>query len=145
MSGIHELLEEYASFAQNTHSKGLLFEKLIQKFLQTDRTYADKYDEVWLWQEWPDRDGKVDTGIDLVARDRFTGELCAIQCKFYSPHYSLQKNDIDSFFTASGKEGFTSRIIVSTTDKCARPPRDEECEDGFWSAARTVPAGARGS
>jgi predicted helicase len=124
LAGIHELLEEYASFAQNTHDKGHLFEKLIQKFLQTDKTYSDKYDQVWLWQEWPDRQGKVDTGIDLVARDKFTGELCAIQCKFYDPHYNLQKSDIDSFFTASGKEGFTSRIIVSTTDKWSKHAED---------------------
>jgi predicted helicase len=124
LPGIHELLAEYASFATDTHHKGLLFERLIQKFLQTDKTYADKYDQVWLWQEWPDRRGKVDTGIDLVARDKFTGELCAIQCKFYDPHYNLQKSDIDSFFTASGKNGFTSRIIVSTTDKWSKHAED---------------------
>jgi predicted helicase len=124
LPGIHELLDEYASFATDTRHKGFLFEKLIQKFLQTDKTYADKYDRVWLWQEWPDRQGKVDTGIDLVARDKFTGELCAIQCKFYDPHYNLQKNDIDSFFTASGKDGFTSRIIVSTTDKWSKHAED---------------------
>jgi predicted helicase len=124
LPGIHELLAEYAGFATDTRHKGLLFEKLIQKFLQTDRTYSDKYDAVWLWQDWPDRHGKVDTGIDLVARDKFTGELCAIQCKFYDPHYNLQKSDIDSFFTASGKEGFTSRIIVSTTDKWSKHAED---------------------
>jgi predicted helicase len=124
LPGIHELLAEYASFATDTRHKGLLFEKLIQKFLQTDKTYADKYDAVWLWQEWPDRQGKVDTGIDLVARDKFTGEQCAIQCKFYDPHYNLQKSDIDSFFTASGKEGFASRIIVSTTDKWSKHAED---------------------
>jgi predicted helicase len=124
LPGIHELLAEYASFATDTRHKGLLFEKLIQKFLQTDKTYADKYDRVWLWQEWPDRQGKVDTGIDLVARDKFTGDLCAVQCKFFDPHYNLQKSDIDSFFTASGKEGFTSRIIVSTTDKWSKHAED---------------------
>jgi predicted helicase len=32
----------------------------------------------------------------------------------------LQREDIDSFFTASGKEGFTSRLIVSTTDKWSK-------------------------
>ena len=49
-----------------------------------------------------------------------TGELCAIQCKFYDPTHTLQKDDIDSFFTASGKAGFTSRLIVSTTDKWSK-------------------------
>ena len=117
MPGIHELLEEYAALAPDTKTKGLWFEKLAQQFLLNDPLYASKFDEVWLWQDWPGRNGKVDTGIDLVARERYTGELCAIQCKFYATHYALQKSDIDSFFTASGKEGFTSRIIVSTTDK----------------------------
>jgi predicted helicase len=117
LPGIHELLEEYAALAPDTKTKGLWFEKLAQQFLLNDPMYASKFDEVWLWQDWPGRSGKVDTGIDLVARERYTGELCAIQCKFYAAHYSLQKSDIDSFFTASGKEGFTSRIIMSTTDK----------------------------
>jgi predicted helicase len=70
----------------------------------------------------------VDTGIDLVARERATGDYCAIQCKFYNPAHTLDKADIDSFFTASGKrfattEGersFTSRIVVSTTDKWSK-------------------------
>ena len=114
---IHELLDEYAGLAPDTKTKGLLFEKLVQKFLSTDPAYSAIYDQVWLWQDWPGRDGKVDTGIDLVARKRYSGELCAIQCKFYATSYSLQKSDIDSFFTASGKIGFSSRMIVSTTSK----------------------------
>ncbi|MGH2514475.1 MAG: DEAD/DEAH box helicase family protein, partial [Ktedonobacterales bacterium] len=44
----------------------------------------------------------------------------AIQCKFFAPSHTLRKEDIDSFFTASGKSPFTSRIIVSTTDKWSR-------------------------
>ncbi|WP_257626283.1 restriction endonuclease [Janthinobacterium sp. NKUCC06_STL] len=45
----------------------------------------------------------MDVGIDLVARKRGTGDYWAIQCKFYDPDHALQKGDIDSFFTASGK------------------------------------------
>jgi len=52
-----------------------------------------------------------------VARERDGGGYCAIQCKFYAPDHHLQKADIDSFFTASGKHPFTSRIVISTTDK----------------------------
>ncbi|MDP3331461.1 MAG: type ISP restriction/modification enzyme [Methylococcaceae bacterium] len=74
-----------------------------------------------------DRHG-TDVGIDLVARERYTGDYCAIQCKFYDPASQLQKSDIDSFFTESGKvfstnegtKSFTSRIIVSTTDKWSK-------------------------
>ena len=117
MTSIHELLDEYERIAPDTRTKGFYFERLVREFVLTDPLYLAKYDEVWLWQDWPDRDGKPDTGIDLVARERYSGEYCAIQCKFFSPKHYLQKNDIDSFFTASGKQPFTSRIIVSTTNK----------------------------
>ncbi len=43
-------------------------------------------------------------------------DWCAIQCKFYREGYRIQKADIDSFFTASGKRPFTRRLIVDTTD-----------------------------
>lgn len=38
-----------------------------------------------------------------------------MQCKLFAEDYRLQKSDIDSFFTASGKKPFTRRVIVSTT------------------------------
>lgn len=117
---IHDLLDEYARTAPDTRTKGLYFERLVREFIATDPVYSAVFDEVWLWQDWPDRAGKVDTGIDLVARERFTGGLCAIQCKFFAPGSSIQKDDIDSFFTASGKHPFTSRIIVTTTSKWSK-------------------------
>ncbi|MEP6817701.1 MAG: restriction endonuclease [Marmoricola sp.] len=55
-----------------------------------------------------------------MARARDSDELTAIQCKFYAPEHSVQKADIDSFFTASGKEGFTRRIVVSTSDRWSK-------------------------
>lgn len=87
------------------------------KFFELDPTLSREYDAVWRWIDWPDRGGKTDTGIDLVARVRETGEFAAIQCKFYEPTHTLAKGDIDSFFTASGKAPFTRRIIISTTNK----------------------------
>ena len=56
-----------------------------------------------------------DTGIDLVAQS-YADEFHAIQCKFYSQDKKIQKENIDSFFTASGKKPFTHRIIITTTD-----------------------------
>jgi predicted helicase len=58
-----------------------------------------------------------DTGIDLVARTRGTGEIHAIQCKFYAEDHRILKSDIDSFFTASGRKPCTHRIIVTTTNE----------------------------
>lgn len=121
---IHTLLEEFRQAALSNREMGDMFERLIVSYLITDPLYKDKFDEVWLWQEWPGRCNKTDTGIDLVARERYTGEFCAIQCKFYDPTTTLQKADIDSFFTASGKEPFTTRLIVSTTDKWSKHAED---------------------
>ena len=124
MTTIQELLDEYAHIAPDQRTKGFYFERLIREFLATDPVYAAQYEEVWLWQDWPGREGKVDTGIDLVARERYSGELCAIQCKFFSPEHYLAKEDIDSFFTASGKHPFTSRLIVSTTNRWSKHAQD---------------------
>ncbi|KAB2907047.1 MAG: DEAD/DEAH box helicase [Ignavibacteriaceae bacterium] len=114
---IHTLLEEFRQAKTSNREMGDKFERLFANYLVTDPLYQDKFSDVWLWGEWPDRGHQPDTGIDLVAKDRYTGEYCAIQCKFYDPAHTLQKGDIDSFFTASGKAPFTSRMIVSTTDK----------------------------
>lgn len=121
---VRRLLSQYAGLARDTREKGSLFERLVRAFLVTDSFYSGRFDEVWLWQEWPGREGKVDTGIDLVARERYSGKLTAIQCKFYGPTHVVQKSDIDSFFTASGKEGFDARIIVTTTDKWSKHALD---------------------
>lgn len=102
--------------ATSQRDKGTKFERLLKRYLQVEPKYADQFSQVWLWQEWPDRNGLVDTGIDLVAEDRHTGELVAIQAKFYDPARPLPKQSIDSFFTELGKSPFTSGMIVSTTD-----------------------------
>src|SRR5690606_35553685 len=57
-----------------------------------------------------------DTGIDAVAKVRGEDSYCAIQCKFYREGHRIQKADIDSFFTASGKRQFSRRLIIDTTD-----------------------------
>lgn len=114
---IEEVLDELYYSSTSEAEKGSKFERLMASFLRTDPQYADQFDEVWPWMEWPGRDGQGDHGIDLVARERDTGGIVAIQCKFYDPAGTLAKPDIDSFLSASGKHPFRRRIIVSTTDK----------------------------
>jgi len=123
-TSIHDLLAEYTAIARDTREKGLLLERLTRTYLTTDATWTARFDEVWLWQDWPDRKGKPDTGIDLVARERHGGGYTAIQCKFYAPEHTIQKSDLDSFFTASGKNPFTSRIVVSTSTKWSKHAED---------------------
>ncbi|GAB3283355.1 DEAD/DEAH box helicase [Sinomonas notoginsengisoli] len=103
--------------ATSARDKGTKFERLVKRYLELEPKYAEQFSDVWLWNEWPDRNGQVDTGIDLIARDRYTGELTAIQAKFYDPRRTLNKKQIDSFFTAMGKVEFRHGLVVSTTDK----------------------------
>jgi predicted helicase len=112
---IQGVLEEIRRGALDLRNQGDRFERLVQRVLQEAEIYTQQYDEVWLWKDWPGRDGRPDTGIDLVARQRDGGGLTAIQCKFYESGHLVSKADIDSFLSASGKEGFTERVIVSTT------------------------------
>ncbi len=78
-----------------------------------------------MYADWARKNGlpAQDTGIDLVASTR-TAELVAIQCKLYAEDHTLQKKDIDSFFTASGKTRFARRIIVSSTNQWSRPAEE---------------------
>ncbi len=116
MTTIHDILSEFREAATSNRDMGDKFERLIATYLITDPLQAERFSDVWLWSEWPDRGNQPDTGIDLVAKERATGEFCAIQCKFYAKGHTVQKADIDSFFTASGKKPFTSRMIVATTE-----------------------------
>jgi predicted helicase len=128
---IDELLNQFAEAALALRDKGTLFERLIASYLRTDPKYVDILEEVWLWSDWPYR-WSNDVGIDLVARERGTGNYWAIQCKFYDPKSTIRKEDIDSFLAASGKiftteEGernFSLRLIVSTTDKWSKNAED---------------------
>ena len=95
------------------YGMGHSFERLIKTALQREPgILGDRFSQVWLWNEWPGRDGP-DIGIDLVAEEE-EGGLCAIQCKFFDPHRPVPKKDIDSFMSASEPEHFTSRMIVNT-------------------------------
>ena len=116
-TSIYEVLDELRGQATSEADKGSKLEQLMAQFLRTEPVYADQFSEVYLWQDWPGRGGKHDTGIDLVAVDRVSGANVAVQCKFYAPTSTISRDDIDRFLTASGKEGFAERIIVSTTDK----------------------------
>jgi predicted helicase len=79
-----DLLNELTQASRTNRDKGTQFERLIANYLVTDPQYADRLADVWLWSEWPDRSG-ADVGIDLVARERGTGDYWAIQCKFFDP------------------------------------------------------------
>jgi predicted helicase len=129
MTTVHDVLRMIRATSATNHERGSRFEQLIHAYLGVDPTWAVQFSKVWLWADWPGAAAnKQDTGIDLVAQDRETGGFCAIQCKFYEPDHTVSKADIDSFFTASGKGGFTRRMIISTTEKWG-PHAEEALED----------------
>ncbi len=126
MSALSTLLDTYRSASATEREKGTYFEELICAYLRNEATYRDLYDKVWMYADWAKEyglDGR-DTGIDLVARTQGTGEYHAIQCKLYVEEYRVQKKDIDSFFTASGKAPFSHRIIVTTTNNWSEHAED---------------------
>ena len=114
-SALDALLDEYRARATSEREKGTLFEELTRQFLLHDARFAHQFKEIYLWSEWPER-RTGDTGIDLVAIPIRDGEgPVAIQCKFYAMGHRIQKADIDSFLSASGKEPFGRRIVVDTS------------------------------
>jgi predicted helicase len=118
MTALSSLLDHYRQSSQSEREKGTYFEELMLCYLRNEATYRDLYSDVWTYGDWAESQGldKRDAGIDLVAKTHGTGEIHAIQCKLYAEDYRLQKSDIDSFFTASGKKPFVHRVIVSTTN-----------------------------
>lgn len=114
-SSVHDVMEAFRQERTNV-DRGTRFEELMVRYFELDPILSSEYDRVMRWTDWEGRNGRPDTGIDLVARNRHTGDLTAVQCKFYEPTHTLAKPDIDSFLAASGKNGFTNRIIISTTD-----------------------------
>jgi predicted helicase len=126
MKSIHDVLDELRDASFDERHKGDLFESLTKKFLEIDPFYGTYFDKVWLYGDWATETkiSKQDTGIDLIARIAETGEIAAIQCKFYAEGAYLDKKEIDSFFTASGKEPFRERYIFSTTDNWSKNASD---------------------
>ena len=117
MSALQSLLDTYRSETATERDKGTAFEKLVAAWLVTDPVQAQRFQRVQPWSDWAreqEQDGS-DTGIDLVGT-RHGGSLVAIQCKFFESHRSIQKRDIDSFISASGKQPFAERLIAETTE-----------------------------
>lgn len=126
MSIFAQILNKFRQDAFSERDKGYRFERLMKAYLKTTTLYANLFEEVWLWTEFPfhDQFGGKDTGIDLVART-IEGEYWAIQCKCYAANVFISKPDVDTFLSTSGKRfetesgmtGFVQRLWISTTNK----------------------------
>jgi predicted helicase len=125
MSALQNLLHSLRESSKSEREKGTYFEELCVNYFRNEPIYKALYSQVQTFGQWAASQGldKNDAGIDLVATT-FTGEHHAIQCKFYAEDYRVQKSDIDSFFTASGKRSFSNRIIVATTNNWSSNAED---------------------
>lgn len=135
MTAFDELLDSYRSLSDSERMKGNYFEQIVKQFLLNDGVHAPNYKNVYLWMDWPDRDGQKDLGIDLVA-EREDGGVTAIQCKFYAEGHKIQKNEIDSFISHSGKKPFTHRLVIDTTGADWSPNAEAMLEGQYLPVQR---------
>lgn len=112
--GFDEVLDRLWLSELSRQEQGRRFERLAKRFLEVEPKFADQFSDVWLWNEWPGRENRPDNGIDIVAKDRYTGELTGVQVKFFDPEKKLQKGSIDSFFTELGKVDFANGMVIDT-------------------------------
>ena len=135
--GFRNVLRQIENSAQSNNEKGAQFEKVVKAFIQQDKAQSERFADVWLWDEWPGRDGP-DTGIDLVAQERDGGDIVGIQCKFYAPGTAVRQGDIDSFLAHLGRQPFRQGIIVSATENWGpnvqRRLRDRQEPVSAWGA-----------
>lgn len=117
MATFNELITQINGHIDNQRNRGTAFEKIVLAYLKNEPTYHNKFSDVWMLKDVPARYGipKKDTGVDLVARDRITGELTAVQAKFYKG--KVGKDTINSFVAEFSKSYYAAGIIVSTTDE----------------------------
>lgn len=107
MGSINDVIDVLRQAPTNV-DRGTLFEKLMVRYFELDPAMKQQYDQVCRWMDWEGRKGKADMGIDLVAREKDTGNYTAIQCKFYEPTTTLRKEDIDSVLHGLGQEAVQS-------------------------------------
>lgn len=126
MKTFQDILREFRQGSASEREKGGKFERLMRGYLLTSPIYAKTLKTVWMWHDFPFRSqfGGSDLGIDLVAQS-YEGEFWAIQCKCYLDGTAIDKAEVDSFLSTSGKSFFTDarqvnfahRLWISTTNK----------------------------
>lgn len=132
MASFNELVNEIDSNITNQRDRGTAFEKLSVAYLTNEPAFKNKYSNVWMLNEVPEKYhiSKQDTGVDIVAQDRATGELTAVQAKYYKG--KVGKDTINSFIAEMGKDYYHDGLIISSTDdwnKNAKKATEELSKD----------------
>lgn len=111
----NQFLDFYNSLDADPTKRGRQFERFVKWFLKADPEWSTQVDQVWLWDEWPQRWG-ADCGVDLVFRHK-NGEHWAVQAKCYAPGYDITKHDVDKFLSESNRPIIQRRLLIATTDR----------------------------
>ncbi|MCQ3802904.1 MAG: DEAD/DEAH box helicase family protein [bacterium] len=120
MPHLAEALDRLRADHTGRYQRGRAFEKLIRNALLVNPQYRDRFENLWLWSEWPQRGG-VDIGIDLVGELK-QGGLCAIQCKFYKSG-SVSISEVNKFLSNTVADVWKERIFVATGNYSANARR----------------------
>ena len=115
-----DVLRDIRGKSSGPKDLGDRFERIILDILTHDRHYKNRFDKVWMWGDWA-REHRTkekvgtrrDLGIDIVARERVGGELCAVQCKCYADDTVLDAASVDSFI-AAGVPDMKNYILACT-------------------------------
>ncbi|KRM55113.1 type ISP restriction/modification enzyme [Lacticaseibacillus sharpeae] len=107
-------IDESANGVQR--DRGTMFEEVVKSYLLNEPAYKNLYDDVWLLSEVPAEYHipKKDLGVDLVARHRDSGELTAVQAKYYRG--KVGKDTINSYVAELNKNYYADGLLVTTTD-----------------------------
>ena len=114
MTTFRQLLSGFEESAKTRVAQGRHFEQFCEAFFRLAAIPGYEFDKVWAWDDWPGKGKRGDTGIDLVAREAGSGDLVAIQCKFYAPAATLAWPRVSTFVGMLGQPEFASGMIVST-------------------------------
>jgi len=120
-----------ATFAEflsslDPETKGKQFEHFVKWFLQNDPEWKTQVDQIWLFDEYPDRWIR-EKGVDLFFKHK-NGQIWAVQAKCYAPDYYITKGDVDKFLSESSRPGIDKRLLIATTDLIG-PNAKEVCDN----------------
>ena len=118
MATFDELIAQVRKEVNGHRNQGTAFEKIVVSYLENEPIQKHRFDRVWMLKDVPDGYGipKRDLGVDIVARERNTGKLTAVQAKFYKDGHRVSKGDIDSFLAQVASKYYSDGIVISTTD-----------------------------
>ena len=121
-----EIIEQIRSNPSSMFRMGQKFELLVKHYFLKDPSFF--VERAWLWNEWPDRNGEIDIGIDVVA-ETTDGRLLAIQCKMYGDGTPIDQDKVSQFIAAatrtfSNGARFSTGFLVATTDNITKRARD---------------------